>query len=98
MLKPMTQRELIAALSEESGVEKKDVNVVLAALTKVVSAEIAKGGTVTLPGLVKIRCADRPARMVRNPSTGEKIHKEADRRVSALVLKGLKEIAQKDPA
>ena len=45
----------------------------------------------TLPGVGKIYCRDRPARMVRNPATGEQIHKDADRVVKMTIAKALKE-------
>jgi DNA-binding protein HU-beta len=44
-----------------------------------------------LPGVGKIMCRDRPARMVRNPATGEQIHKDADRVVKMSIAKALKE-------
>lgn len=93
MSKPPSQRELIGALSETSGASKKDTAAVLRALSEFILSEIAKGGAVTLQGIVKIQCKDRPARMVRNPATGEQLHKPADRRVSATALKALKDAA-----
>lgn len=93
MLKPLSQRELVDALANISGTSKTDTAAVLKALTEVILSEIAKGGAVTLQGTVKIQCKDRAARMVRNPATGEQIHKPADRRVSATPLKALKDAA-----
>lgn len=93
MTKPLSQRELVDALANISSTNKKDAASVLKALTDVIQSEIAKGGTVTIPGAVKIQCKDRAARMVRNPATGEQIHKPADRRVSATPVKALKDAA-----
>lgn len=44
----------------------------------------------TLPGVGKITCRERPERMARNPSTGEQIRKDADRVVKITVAKTLK--------
>ncbi|MBT8408428.1 MAG: HU family DNA-binding protein, partial [Alphaproteobacteria bacterium] len=48
-------------------------------------------GAVTLPGVGKIYCRERPARMVRNPATGEQIHKDADKVVKMTIAKALKD-------
>ncbi|MEO1705596.1 MAG: HU family DNA-binding protein, partial [Pseudomonadota bacterium] len=39
----------------------------------------------------KIYCRERPARMVRNPSTGEMIPKDADKVVKMTIAKALKD-------
>ena len=48
-------------------------------------------GAVTLPGVGKIYCRERPERMVRNPATGEQIKKEADKVVKMTIAKALKD-------
>ena len=45
----------------------------------------------TLPGVGKILCRERPARMARNPGTGEQISKPADRAVKVTVAKALQD-------
>ncbi len=45
----------------------------------------------TLPGVGKIYCRERPERMVRNPATGEQIKKEADKVVKMTIAKALKD-------
>ena len=44
-----------------------------------------------LPGVGKIYCRERPARMVRNPATGQQIHKDADKVVKMTIAKALKD-------
>ncbi|GHG32620.1 HU family DNA-binding protein [Paracoccus aerius] len=90
-MKPMTKTELLATLAEKSGVEKKDVSSVLDALSEVATSIVAEGGALTLPGLGKLACRDRPERQVRNPSTGEAMTKPADRVVKFTVAKALKD-------
>ena len=53
--------------------------------------EVSGGGAVTLPGVGKIYCRERPERMVRNPATGEQIKKDADKVVKMTIAKALKD-------
>jgi len=92
MIKPMTKTQLVAALAEATGSDKASANRALDALGEIVSKEVAAGGAVTLPGLGKFMCRDRPERMVRNPATGEQFKKEADRVVKVTIAKALKDV------
>ena len=89
--KPMTKTQLVAALAEEMGADKKTAAAALDAVTAVVTKEVADGGAVTLPGIGKVYCRERPERMVRNPATGEQIRKESDKQVKVTVAKALKD-------
>lgn len=89
--KPMTKTQLVAALAEEMGTDKKTATSALDALTAMVTREVAGGGAVTLPGLGKFACRARPERMVRNPATGEQISKPADKVVKVTIAKALKD-------
>lgn len=90
--KPMTKTQLVAALAEELDSDKASVNRILEAVTTIVTKEVAAGGAVTLPGLGKFACRERPARMVRNPATGEQMHKDADRVAKVTIAKALKDV------
>ncbi len=79
MAKPMTKTQLVAALAEEMGADKKAASAALDGIVSIITNEVSGGGAVTLPGVGKIYCRERPARMVRNPATGEQIHKEPTR-------------------
>jgi len=92
MTKPMTKTQLVAALAEATGSDKASANRCLEAITEIVSKEVAAGGAVTLPGLGKFMCRDRPERMVRNPATGEQFKKDADRVVKVTIAKALKDV------
>lgn len=91
MAKPMTKTQLVAALAEEMGSDKKSAGAALDAMTAIITREVSGGGAVTLPDVGKIYCRERPARMVRNPATGEQIHKDADKVVKMTILKKLKD-------
>ena len=91
MSKPMTKTQLVAALAEEIGSDKKTAAAALDGIAALVSREVAAGGTVTLPGLGKVACTSRPERQVRNPTTGETITKPADKQVKFSIAKALKD-------
>ena len=89
--KPMTKTQLVAALADEMGSDKKTAAAALDAVSAVVTNEVANGGAVTLPGIGKVYCRERPERMVRNPATGEQIKKDADKVVKVTIAKALKD-------
>ncbi|TQS71344.1 HU family DNA-binding protein [Rhodobacteraceae bacterium] len=96
MSKPMTKTQLVAALAETMGADKKTASAALDAITEVVTKEVAEGGAVTLPGLGKFLCKDRPERQVRNPATGETMTKPADKQVKVSIAKALKDSVNDD--
>ncbi len=91
MSKPMTKTQLVAALAEEMGADKKTASSALDAIATVVAREVAGGGAVTLPGIGKVQCRSRAERQVRNPATGETMTKPADKVVKVSVAKALKD-------
>jgi DNA-binding protein HU-beta len=91
MAKPMTKTQLVAALAEEMGSDKKSASSALDAMTAIITKEVAAGGAVTLPGVGKIYCRERPERMVRNPATGDTMKKPADKVVKVTIAKALKD-------
>ncbi len=91
MAKPMTKAQLVSAIADESGSDKKSAGAALDALVAIITREVSGGGAVTLPGVGKIYCRERPERMVRNPATGEQIQKEADKVVKMTIAKALKD-------
>ena len=91
MAKPMTKSQLVTALAEKTDSDKKTAGANLDALIAIITEEVSNGGAVTLPGVGKIYCRERPERMVRNPATGEQIKKEADKVVKMKIAKALKD-------
>ena len=91
MSKPMTKTELVAAIAEAMGADKKTANAALEAISAVVTKEVAAGGAVTLPGIGKVSCKGRPGRQVRNPATGATMTKPADKQVKVTIAKALKD-------
>lgn len=91
MSKPMTKTQLVAALADEMESDKKTAAAALEAISGLITKEVSNGGAVTLPGVGKFYCRERPERMVRNPATGEQIKKDADKMVKITVAKALKD-------
>ena len=91
MNKPMTKTQLVAALSEAMGADKKTAGAALDSIAEIVAREVAAGGAVTLPGLGKVVCRARPERQVRNPATGATMTKAADKQVKFTIAKALKD-------
>ena len=91
MSKPMTKTQLVAALAEKMDADKKTAGAALDAMCELITGEVSGGGSVTLPGVGKIYCRERPERMVRNPATGESIKKDADKVVKMTIAKALKD-------
>ena len=60
--KPMTKAQLISALAEKSGVDKKDVISVLDSLPPVIQEELNRAGSFKLSDLLKIDKKVVPAR------------------------------------
>jgi DNA-binding protein HU-beta len=87
----MTKAQLIAAVAETTGSDRKSAAAALDALAAIINREVSAGGAVTVPGVGKIYCRERPARQVRNPATGAMVAKPADRSVKITVAKALKD-------
>ncbi len=88
----MTKTELIDAMAQKTGLDKKQTKLFLENLTELVTSEIKKGGEVPLTGLGKFKVSDRKARIGHNPQTGEKIQIAAKKAVKFTVAKTLKDI------
>jgi len=88
----MNKSELIAGMSEKSGLTKKDAEKALNAFEAAVTEELVKGGKVQLVGFGTFDVADRAAREGRNPQTGATISLAASRGVRFSVGKSLKDV------
>ncbi len=69
----MNKGELVAALAAKSELSKKDSEAALNALVEVISDTMAKGEKVQLIGFGTFEAKSRPARVARNPRTGEEV-------------------------
>src|SRR4051812_27219896 len=87
----MNRRELVNAIAAHTGHISKDVDAILAGFTDVVTAVAAKGEPVVISGFAKFVRRDSPARMGRNPATGESIKIKASKKARITPLKGFKD-------
>lgn len=69
----MNKTELVAAMAEKAGLTKNDATKALNAYVDVVREQLQKGEDVALIGFGTFSAVKRPARMGRNPRTGEQI-------------------------
>jgi DNA-binding protein HU-beta len=91
MMAPMNKRELARAVAVQSDVELKTVVSVLEGFTDVVTAVVSKGEPVAITGFAKFVKVDRPARMGRNPATGETIRIKASKKARITPVKAFKD-------
>lgn len=87
----MNKRELAKAVAVQADTDLKTVSGVLDSFTDVVTAVVAKGEPVSIPGFAKFVKVDRPARMGRNPATGEAIRIKASKKARITASKPFKE-------
>jgi len=91
----VNRRDLVQAVSTQSGVERKDVDAVLKGLTDVVTTVVSKGEPVSISGFAKFVKVDRPARMGRNPQTQQPVRIKASKKARITPLKGFKDAVVK---
>ena len=89
----MKKRDLIQAVSDHTGIDKKTATTAVEGTIDVILANVAKGEIVNLSGFAKFAKIKRPARMGRNPATGETIKIAAKTVAKITALKGFKDIA-----
>ena len=87
----VTLRHLGAALAEKHSMPKKQANEVLADMVSMITGHLKKGARLRLGGLGVLQVRKRPARMGRNPATGEAIKIKASKKVAFRAAKELKE-------
>jgi DNA-binding protein HU-beta len=87
----VTLRHLGAALADAHELPKKQANAVLADMVSMITAHLKKGARIRIGGLGVLQVRKRPARMGRNPATGEQIKIKASKKVAFRAAKELKE-------
>ena len=99
---PYTKAKLISAISEDTGLTRREVVSVLESMGDYMHRHLKKrsAGVFTLPGLAKFSVSNKKATKARkgiNPFTGEETvfaAKPARRVVKIRALKGVKEMAE----
>ena len=87
----MNKRELAKSVAVHSDVDLPTVSKVLEGFTDVVTSVVSKGEAVAISGFAKFVKVDRPARMGRNPATGEQIWIKASKKARITPVKAFKD-------
>jgi len=96
--KAPTKSEIMAQMSTDTGISKKDAGAVLASIAGMMGKSLKKTGVFVIPGLMKVKVITKPATKARkgvNPFTGTEMMfkaKPARKVVKVLALKALKDM------
>jgi DNA-binding protein HU-beta len=102
----VNRSQLLNELAARNEWTRREADTFLTSFTDLITATVSTGEDVAISGFAKFRRIDRPARMARNPATGEQVRVAAKRvaRITPLkafkdsVLSGKKAPAKKAPA
>jgi DNA-binding protein HU-beta len=87
----VNRSQLLNAFAEENDLSRKEADALLTSLTDLITATVSSGEDVAISGFAKFRRIDRPARMARNPATGEMVRVKAKRVARITPLKAFKD-------
>lgn len=87
----VTLRHLAAGIAERHGVPKNQTNAMLTGMVETITGHLKRGRRIRFSGLGILQVRKRPARMGRNPATGEAIKIKASKKVAFRASKDLKE-------
>ena len=87
----VTVKKIAAAIAPAHELSNKGAEAVIDSFVEVVVKHLKKGDRVRIGGLGIMQVKKRPARMGRNPATGEQIKIKASKKVAFRALKELKE-------
>ena len=90
---PVKKNQFVQILAEKGGVSKKQAGEYLDMFLSEVVKVLKSGADrkLNLSGFGVFKVVDRPARMARNPRTGEQVQVKASKKVRFLPAKALKE-------
>jgi DNA-binding protein HU-beta len=88
--RPVTLRHLAAGLAEEHELTKRQGQTLLNELVGLITKHLKKGERIRIAGFGILQVRKRPARMGRNPATGEAIKIKASKKVAFRAAKELR--------
>lgn len=88
----ITLNQMAKDLSESHEMPRKQATALLTDLTSMIQKHLKKGARVRIGGLGVLQVRKRPARMGRNPATGEPIRIKASKKIAFRPAKELKEL------
>jgi len=83
--------DLVDVVSSESDLTKAQAKTLVDGLFGAIRDAAVKGEEISLPGFGKFKVQNKPARVARNPRTGESINVAATRKVVFQPAKALKD-------
>lgn len=69
----MNKADIVDAVSNMTSLPKKDSKIVVEAILDAIKNGLIEDGKVSLTGFGTFMLVDKPARVARNPKTGEKV-------------------------
>lgn len=87
----ISKNDLAGVLAEEHGIKKSEASAIITSLFEQIATELAAGQKVSIANFGTIVVRDRPARMGRNPQSGEPMRIKASRKIVFRASKVLKE-------
>ena len=88
----ITMNQMAKELSESHEMPRKQAAALLTDLTSMIQKHLKKSAKVRIGGLGVLQVRKRPARMGRNPATGESIKIKASKKIAFRPAKELKEL------
>ena len=88
---PITKSQVVSHFAEKFELSKKISAAIIDEVAALAISETKKAGSFTIPGIGKLVCVNRKARMGRNPATGEAIKIPAKKVAKMRLAKAAKE-------
>ncbi len=88
----VTLSQMAKDLAEAKGMPRKEATAFLGDFTQMITKHLKKGARVRVNGIGVLQVRKRPARMGRNPATGEAIKIKASKKIAFRAAKELKEL------
>lgn len=84
-------KHLAGALADQQDLTQKQANLLVARLVDLIVGHLKRGDRLRISGLGILEIKSRPARMGRNPATGEEIQIKASRKITFRAAKELRD-------
>jgi DNA-binding protein HU-beta len=87
----VNRSQLLNNFAEANELTRKEADAYVTSLLEIITNSVASGDDVAISGFAKFKRIDRPARMARNPATGEQVRVKAKRVARITPLKNFKD-------
>ncbi|WP_462158546.1 HU family DNA-binding protein [Pseudoalteromonas sp. GB56] len=87
----MNKKQLVDAMHTHSGLSKKECTMALSAMLDAITQSLHEGDAVFIPKFGNFSLSYHPAKLGRNPQTGEQIEIEGQNKVAFKCAKALKD-------